>query len=265
MKYYILKIVLAFMVIATALNLCIKFAYPSNNYNYAEDAISLASFLEKNNISIDPNIIDMTSKKVYECTMTNVFSNKDVTANTFLGAIAEKRNDSYYIGNSTVYFTDSKLNYFPETPVFSYDLEDITQDNAGKKVKSLCKQFNINTSDCNFGISSGSDRITVSVMPMINKCPVFNDALIFEMSPAGLHSISGIWYTAGNIHSQRYALSISDALIAFMNNYADKNTNTIITDIQLGYNLIDTVNSSSEIKPVWRITVENNAIYYIDA
>lgn len=50
-----------------------------------------------------------------------------------------------------------------------------------------------------------------------------------------------------------------------MNNYADKNTNTIITDIQLGYNLIDTVNSSSEIKPVWRITVENNAIYYIDA
>ena len=267
MKYYLLKLIAALMISITAVAVCHGYAYPSDaDRALSADAAEVAQFLAKSNVIIDPKLIDDRAHLVYECEMQNEFTDKKESAKLFLGEAIEEKNGAYVSANGRVLYSDEgRLSYIPESPKFASMLSDISPRNADKKAKQICAKLGIDTSSCNFGISAGSDRTTVSVMPMIKGRPVYNDALILEMSNAGLHSITGVWYSAAKAHSEKYVKSASYALRYFMSNYADTRVKTEITDMQLGYNLTNVSSQESAVKPVWKITVANSAVYYIDA
>ena len=63
----------------------------------------------------------------------------------------------------------------------------------------------------------------------------------------------------------RNAKSVADALLEFSASKDKPNGKIEISDITLGYNIVDFDTSPTELQPVWRITLKDGSKYYINA
>ncbi len=99
----------------------------------------------------------------------------------------------------------------------------------------------------------------------IENLPVFNDYMTFDITSDGLMGFSGVWFTQNSLGEYRNAKSVADALLEFSASKDKPNGKIEISDITLGYNIVDFDTSPTELQPVWRITLKDGSKYYINA
>jgi len=267
MKHFYLKSAFVILIIICTLSFALRLVYPDNsNAKNIAAQNELIRTLAKKNVFISSDILDFEKYEVFDIDMKNSME-ISALAKQYLGKNATKLNDnSYRSENGVVTLKNFHMTYSPSTPVLKEYTSNIMLSNAGESAKKICEKYNIPISNTQFGISGGKDKITVSVMYTMDSHPVFNNAFALEMSKAGLHSISGTYYTAASVRKNlRYAKRMDKALIEFMQECTDPSRETVITDVQLGYMLNETSAQTTSVSPVWRIIVDNSAIYYVSA
>lgn len=255
------------MLILASAFFCVKLAYPGKTAaGNSKEVKALINTLYSGNVHISPELIDTNIYSVCSAEMTNGLD-APALARQFLGRGVRRDGDSHYIsedGDFTV--NGTHFIYTPAVPKFSADTQSVSLTNATKIANMLCDEYGIDYKNGRTELSGGRNGISVAVMKSFNGLPVFNNALVMELHTDGLHSITGVDFVVNSgTAKERTAKSISDALTEFMNTCADKNRETIITDVRLGYLLENPDNTETTAKPVWRIIVENSAVYYIDA
>ena len=72
-------------------------------------------------------------------------------------------------------------------------------------------------------------------------------------------------FTQNSLGEYRNAKSVADALLEFSASKDKPNGKIEISDITLGYNIVDFDTSPTELQPVWRITLKDGSKYYINA
>jgi hypothetical protein len=267
MKHFYLKSIFAILVAAVALLVGIKLVYPNRINSEDEREIrNLTTLLANENVHVSSELISLDDHTVYEYTMKSDI-NASYLAKQFLGKSAELIAENSYAGNDgTFTVSGTHINYTPSEPKFSADTKSITLANAHSAAERICNEYGIGGSSCRTEVSGSKDKISVSVIQSIDKLPIFNNALVLELNESGLHSLSGVSFEPeSTAQNGRAAKSISDALTEFMRECTDKKRETTITDVRLGYLLENPDAEETVLKPVWRIIVENSAVYYIDA
>lgn len=267
MKNYYIKLTAALMIILVSVFFCVKLAYPGKTASgNSKEVKALINTLYNGNVHISPELIDTDIYSVCVTEMTNGLD-APALARQFLGRGVRHDGDIRFVsedGDFTVNGTHFK--YTPTEPKFSADTKSVSLTNATKIANMICEEYGIDYKDGRTELSGGRSGISVAVMKSFNGLPVFNNTLVMELHPDGLHSITGVDYIVSNsAKEERNAKSISDALTEFMDTCTDKNRETIITDVRLGYLLENTDDTKTTAKPVWRIIVENSAVYYINA
>lgn len=267
MKNYYIKSTAALIIILASAFFCIQLTYPGRTAaGSSKEVKALINTLYSGNVHISPELIDTEEHSVCGTEMSNVLD-PPALARQFLGKEARRDGDSRYIsedGEFTVNGTHFK--YTPTEPKFSADTQSVSLTNATKIANRLCDEYGIDYKSGRTELSGGRNGISVAVMKSFNGLPVFNSALVMELHTDGLYSISGVDFAADSgADSERAAKSIFDALTEFMDTCTDRKRETIITDVRLGYLLENPDNEVTAAKPVWRIIVENSAVYYIDA
>lgn len=267
MKHFYLKACIALAVIVLTVTAAFQLVYPdSENTNDTKSQEQLIQTLSDKNVYISSSLLDFRDYEIFDTTMENAFNIASLSKQ-YLGNHAVRYDDSTYrSGLGTLTFKNYHMVYTPSYPLYAKDTADITMSNAGTVAGRLCAEYGIPFSDAQIGVSGTKDKISVSVMYRIDSLPVFNNALVLELSKNGLHSISGTYYKATNIRENvRYAKNMKTALLEFANECTYKTRETVITDIQLGYLMNSTEVPSTAASPVWRIIVDDTAIYYVNA
>lgn len=267
MKHFYKKSIIVLLIISLTLILDFKLVYPDkNSNNEVKIQNRIIRTLSKGNVFISSDLLDFKEHIVFDANMKNAL-NINSLSKQFLGKNAIKSDSNTYSSEEgTVIVKDFHMNYTPVSPKFSADTSNLNTSNAASIVSRLCAEYGIPTSDVQFGVSGNKDKISVSIMYKLDSLPVFNNALVMDLNTAGLNMISGTYYVSdGDVKNGRYAKNIQDALIDFMHECTDSTRETVITDIQLGYILDSTSSQTTTVSPVWRIIVENTAIYYISA
>lgn len=267
MRYFYLKSITAALIAVIALCIGFKTVYPDTKAARNERYItSLINTLDGGNVHISSELIDISEHTVSEFNMKSVLD-KQYIAKQFLGKNPVHNNDTEYSsGEGTVSFNKTQFTYTPNAPKFSADTKSITLANSSKIASRLCDEYGISTKDTHMEISGSDGGISVAVTQCANSLPIFNNAFIMNLSTDGLKSVTGVNFEVSDKNAQsRTALSMPDALIRFMHECTYNDRETIITDITLGYMLREVDNENTSVYPVWRIIVENSAVYYINA
>lgn len=267
MKHFYLKSVIALIIIALTLGVAVKLVYPDKSNSDALKAENqLIRTLSKENVHISSALLDFELHEVFDTSMVNSF---DITslAKQYLGKNAVRHDDTTYRSNAGILtFKNSHMTYTPSAPLFAATTRNITLSGAGTAAERICAEYGIPVAGAQLGVSGGKDKIMVSVTYELDSLPVFNNALVMELSQNGLHSISGVYFKSSGIKENvRYAKKMEEALLDFVHECTDKSRETVITDIELGYMLDDTETQSTTVSPVWRIIVDDSAVYYVEA
>ncbi len=267
MKHFYKKSVILLLIISLTLIVNFKLVYPDNsNTDVIKAQNKLIGTLSNGNVFISSDLLDFKENVVFDANMKNAL-NITSLSKQFLGKNAEKAdNNTYTSPVGTVTVKDFHVNFTPTSPIFSADTANLSTSNAAAIVSRLCAEYGIPTSDAQFGVSGNRDKLSVSIMYKLDTLPIFNNALVMDLSTSGLNMVSGTYYVAdGDVSNGRYAKNMRDALLDFMQECTDGTKEIVITDIQLGYLLDSTTSQTTTVSPVWRIIVENTAIYYVSA
>lgn len=267
MKHYYLKSIAALIIILAASLISVRLAYPGDKGSpNSKEIKALTNELYNGKVHISPELIDTRIYTVIEAAAKSRLD-APALAKQFLGKNFTKESDTLFSSpEGSMSISGTHFTYVPSAPKFSADTKAISLSNATDITKRLCDEYGIDYRGGRIELSGSGNGISVSVMKSCNELPIFNNSLIMQLNTDGLHSVSGVDFTVSdNTVRQRNAKSISEALTDFMNTCTDRSRETIITDVRLGYILSDTEGYETSLKPVWRIIIENSAVYYIDA
>ena len=241
MKRFPIKVILLSLFIVINLTVICTFPTSMSDNDSEEVVNNLVTFLNKNDITISPTIIDKETKKVSSATLQNFIEDRDAFAKNILGAKKEvtKNGETYTANENQVIFDGNKFSFVPKTPVALSETHGIDAVNASKK--------------------------GIFMTYTIENLPVFNDYMTFDITSDGLMGFSGVWFTQNSLGEYRNAKSVADALLEFSASKDKPNGKIEISDITLGYNIVDFDTSPTELQPVWRITLKDGSKYYINA
>lgn len=267
MKHFPLNAILLSLFII--INLTVICAVPSSlSDNNSEEVINgLVTFLNKNDITISPSLIDKENKQVSSATLKNSISDKDIFAKNILSTNDEirKNGDIYTSKENQVFFDGNKFSFVPKSPVSLSQIHGIDEINASKKGKKAANHYGFECENSLIVSSNDNGEYHIFITYTIENLPVFNDYITFDITSEGLTGFNGVWFTENSIGEYRDAKSIADALLEFSSSKDKPNGKIKISDITLGYNIIDFDTSPTELQPVWRITLQDGSKYYINA
>ena len=137
--------------------------------------------------------------------------------------------------------------------------------NASKKGKKIAAYYGFDSQNALIVSSDDNGKYHIFMTYTIENLPVFNDYMTFDITSDGLMGFSGVWFTQNSLGEYRNAKSVADALLEFSASKDKPNGKIEISDITLGYNIVDFDTSPTELQPVWRITLKDGSKYYINA
>ena len=137
--------------------------------------------------------------------------------------------------------------------------------NASKKGKKIAAYYGFDSQNALIVSSDDNGKYHIFMTYTIENLPVFNDYMTFDITSDGLMGFSGVWFTQNSLGEYRNAKSVAYALLEFSASKDKPNEKIEISDITLGYNIVDFDTSPTELQPVWRITLKDGSKYYINA
>ena len=136
--------------------------------------------------------------------------------------------------------------------------------NASKKGKKIAAYYGFDSQNALIVSSDDNGKYHIFMTYTIENLPVFNDYMTFDITSDGL---IGFWCMVYAKFTRRISQrkSVADALLEFSASKDKPNGKIEISDITLGYNIVDFDTSPTELQPVWRITLKDGSKYYINA
>lgn len=265
MKHFYIKSLILAVLIALVFGVCFRFVKGTeSNMADSATAYNLSAWLSKNGVSIDKDIIDLSTKHVIYTTMYNTVSDRKASAERILGEGITSSADTYRGANGAVVFTDDTFKLTPADGLFDKIVSGVDKYNSAKKAERIVKElgFDIKGSIISGGVED--ERFVANITKTINSMPVFDDSISVYMDKNKVISIEGIWYVpeSGKVQ-KRKAKSAADALTELAHQIGGGEKNTI-TSMTLGYKLKHT-DHITELEPVWRFEINNDDIIYIGA
>ena len=211
--------------------------------------------------------VDKETKKVSSATLQNFIEDRDAFAKNILGAKKEvtKNGETYTANENQVIFDGNKFSFVPKTPVTLSETHGIDAVNASKKGKKIAAYYGFDSQNALIVSSDDNGKYHIFMTYTIENLPVFNDYMTFDITSDGLIGFSGVWFTQNSLGEYRNTKSVADALLEFSASKDKPNGKIEISDITLGYNIVDFDTSPTELQPVWRITLKDGSKYYINA
>ncbi len=267
MKRFPIKVILLSLFIVINLTVICTFPTSMSDNDSEEVVNNLVTFLNKNDITVSPTIIDKETKKVSSATLQNFIEDRDAFAKNILGAKKEvtKNGETYTANENQVIFDGNKFSFIPKTPVALSETHGIDAVNASKKGKKIAAYYGFDSQNALIVSSDDNGKYHIFMTYTIENLPVFNDYMTFDITSDGLMGFSGVWFTQNSLGEYRNAKSVADALLEFSASKDKPNGKIEISDITLGYNIVDFDTSPTELQPVWRITLKDGSKYYINA
>lgn len=264
MKYFAAKALSAAAAAAVLFLICFSFAVGTDS-NTADSttAYNLSSWLAKNDIIIDRDLIDTETQYVSAVTMRNAAADRAETADAILGGASGTGADTYTGENGTLVFSRDSFALTPAEGLFEDIFSGIDRYNCGKRAENAAKELGFNLSGSVISSEDGGSVFTSVITKTIDSLPVFDDCITLVMSRDGLVSAEGVWYTPESKGDARPAKSSSDALAELLNSVGGSGRITV-RSMELGY-VMEHTGNITELKPVWRFEFDGRDDFYIDA
>ena len=265
MKHFYIKSLILAVLIGVLFGVCFRFAKGTEeNVADTATAYNLSSWLLKNGVSIDKDIIDLSTKHVVYTTMNNTVSDRKASAENILGEGITSSADTYRGPNGTVVFANDTFKFTPTDGLFEKIVSGVDKYNSAKKAEQIIKElgFDIKGSIISGGVEN--EHFVAHITKTINSLPVFDDRISVCMDKNQVISVEGIWYVPQSGKAQkRKAKSAVDALTELAHQIGG-GEKTTVTSMTLGYKLKHT-GDMTELEPVWRFEINNDDIVYIGA
>ena len=205
MKRFPIKVILLSLFIVINLTVICTFPTSMSDNDSEEVVNNLVTFLNKNDITISPTIIDKETKKVSSATLQNFIEDRDAFAKNILGAKKEvtKNGETYTANENQVIFDGNKFSFVPKTPVALSETHGIDAVNASKKGKKIAAYYGFDSQNALIVSSDDNGKYHIFMTYTIENLPVFNDYMTFDITSDGLMGFSGVWFT--QIHSANIA------------------------------------------------------------
>lgn len=264
MKCFAAKALAAIAAAAILFLICFSFAVGTNDNNANNTtAYNLSSWLAKNDIIIDRELIETDTQYVVAATMQNAVANRAETAETILKEASATGADTYKGTNGTLVFSHDTFSLTPSEGLFSDIFSGIDRYNCGKRAESAAKELGFNLNGSVISSEDGGSVFTSVITKTIDSMPVFDDCITIVMDRNGLISAEGVWYTLESKGDERPAKSSSDALAELLNAISGSGRVTVLS-MELGY-VMENTGNITELKPVWRFEFDMRDDFYIDA
>ena len=266
MRYFWIKI--SAMILAAAMLFITSFKLvhdTSDNMSDSQTAYNLSSWLAKNDIIIDRDIINTDDKYVYSAVLTNAITDHSTAAAAILGSEAAGSGANKYKGDrGTVVFSDDAFSFTPNDDAFSQTAAKADKYNMGKRSEEIIADMGFDLGGCVISAGESNGELTAQVYKTIDSKPVFNDRLDVVISNKRLRSVSGVWYMESGIPTEkRRAKSAADALCELLQKSGGSGKITIKA-MTLGYKM-NTENGSAVTEPFWRFELEEGDDIFIPA
>ena len=266
MRYFWIKI--SAMVLAAAVLFITSFKLvhdTSDNMSDSQTAYNLSSWLAKNDIIIDRDIIDTDDKYVYSAELTNAITDHSASAAAILGSEAAGSGANTYKGErGTVVFSDDSFSFTPNDGAFSQTSAKADKYNMGKRSEEIVSDMGFDLGGCVISADEKNGELTAQVYKTIDSKPVFNDRLNIVISNKKLRSVSGVWYIENGVPTEkRRAKSAADALCELLQKSGDLGKITVKA-MTLGYKM-NAEDGSAVTEPFWRFELEEGDDIFIPA
>ena len=264
MKYFAAKALSAAAAAAVLFFICFSLAVGTDS-NTADSttAYNLSTWLAKNDIIIDRELIDTDMQYVAAATMQNAVADHVETADAVLGGASGTGADTYTGENGTLAFSRDSFVLTPSEGLFASMFSGIDRYNCGRHAESAAEELGFNLNGSVISSEEGDSVFTSVITKTIDSLPVFDDCITLVMSRDGLVSAAGVWYTLESKGDERPAKSSSDALAELLNSVGGAGRVTV-RSMELGY-LMEHTGNITELKPVWRFELDGRDDFYIDA
>ena len=205
MKRFPIKVILLSLFIVINLTVICTFPTSMSDNDSEEVVNNLVTFLNKNDITISPTIIDKETKKVSSATLQNFIEDRDAFAKNILGAKKEvtKNGETYTANENQVIFDGNKFSFVPKTPVALSETHGIDAVNASKKGKKIAAYYGFDSQNALIVSSDDNGKYHIFMTYTIENLPVFNDYMTFDITSDGLMVLAV--YGLRKIHSANIA------------------------------------------------------------
>ena len=267
MKYFYVKITVIAVAVIALFTVCFRLTHDkSDNLINGETAYNLSSWLAKNDVSIDKDLIDINSYEVVSVKFKNTLENHEAAAGMILGGnVSDKGADTYTGTRGTVTFSNDVFTLSPEEEAFKSEASKADRYNIGKRAEGMAKQMGFDLDGSMIMTSEEDNCYIVKIMKTVNSLPVFNNCITITVEDKSFTSASGVWYvTDGASYGKRAAKSAADALAGLLK-AVDGMGRISVTSMTLGYKMEKNDEGIYEIKPFWRFELANREDMYIPA
>lgn len=267
MKNFYAKITVLFIAVIILSGVCYKLAKDTSaNMSDSATAYNISSWLAKNNISINKDMIDTSTQKVVSAKLINTAKNHDEISKKMLGDDMTSSGANTYNGkNGTVTFTNDNFYIVPQENVFEKYIVKADKYSFGKSSEEIMKSMGFDLNGSMISVREDGKKLIADITKTIDSKPVFNDMItVFITNKASLEA-TGIWYIQdGGVTEKRNAKSAADALTELLK-YTQGYDKITVRSMTLGYKAENFKNDTAQIKPYWRIELESGDTIYIEA
>ena len=135
MKRFPIKVILLSLFIVINLTVICTFPTSMSDNDSEEVVNNLVTFLNKNDITVSPTIIDKETKKVSSATLQNFIEDRDAFAKNILGAKKEVTKNSVKEFGGRQYFSGTCTRFYINCKNFFNGLRR-------RRAEAFCRHFN---------------------------------------------------------------------------------------------------------------------------
>lgn len=267
MKYFYIKITAIALTVIALFTVCFKLAHnTTDDMTDTAYAYNLSSWLAKNNVTIDKDLIDTKNHKVVSLTLKDALENHEAAAASILGEAAENAGADTYKGKiGTVAFSGNSFTLTPDGEIFKSEIAKVDRYNMGKRAEAIAVSMGFDLDGSVILTYEDNDEYTAAIMKTANSLPIFNDCLTITVSGGKFQSAGGVWYIPDSPPTnERPAKSASDALAELLRE-VDGFGRVTVTAMTLGYKMEKNGDGKFEIYPFWKFELSDRDDVYIEA
>ena len=108
-----------------------------------------------------------------------------------------------------------------------------------RKVKKIAAYYGFDSQNALIVSSDDNGKYHIFMTYTIENLPVFNDYMTFDITSDGLIGFSGVWFTQNSLGEYRNTKVLPTLCLNFRQAKDKPNGKIEISDITLGYNIVD--------------------------
>lgn len=267
MRYFWVKIAAIAAAATVLFVICFKTVCDtSDNRTDSHTAYNLSSWLAKNNVIIDKDIIDTSDQYVYSIKLESTLANHRNAAEYMLGGNVSSAGANTYKGeNGTVVFSEYSFLLTPEKNAFASEMSRVDKYNIGKRSEKIISDMGFELGGCVISTTENGDYLKATIYKTIASKPIFDDCIELEIWDKELHSVSGTWYVPStSLKDKRRAKSAANALSELLQRLNGSGKITI-KSMTLGYKMVNNENNFADVEAFWRFEIEGAEDEFIPA